>query len=190
MSDRNLPEPDRAFEQLMRTFKREIASLRRTVTKTGASSAGECVRTFFDGGTVGDGGFWVEHPMIEFDIDAGSWVLDGELSFELAWNGFNFNAMGYQDAHAIIDWRPIGTSTIAASDRIEFRECPLAYPMNNGVAQNTAWRTTVPVSKLVSSANGLTVRLVGLFTHANGTPAANPGDDFWLGPGVLTATPL
>lgn len=189
MSDRDLPEPNRGLEQMLRQFDRRVHALERTVTKTGAAKVGECPETAFDAGVIGDGGFWVFHTMIEFDIDPGTWLLDGHLGFALFYNG-SASILGYQHAHAALDWRPLGATAGGLFDFVEFSDCPLAEPINAGLGQSVYWRTTIPVGKVVTSETGLTVRLMGEFTWAAGTMFDSPGSDFILGPGVLTATPL
>lgn len=187
MADRDLPEPSRGLAQYMRNTDRRLHALERTVTKTGASKTQDCPERLFDSGVIGDGGYWVFHTMIEFDIDPGAWLLDGQLGFALNYTGVGI--LGFQHAHAAVDWRPIGTSIVPLNNFVEFGDCPLADPSGSG-APGLFWRTTIPVGKVVTSETGLTVRLMGQFTWAAGTSGDTGGSDFYLGPGILTATPL
>lgn len=193
MSDRNLPESDRGLQQLLARQDQRIRDLQRTVSKSSTTRVGECNRTFFDGGSFGDGGFWTPHLMVELDVDPGRWLVEGLLQFELLYTGLT-TQLGYQWAHAFILYRPIGSPAADATVNLElvsFDETPLAAPIDMGSAlPDLYYRTTIPLAKTVTSETGLTLALYGEFLVEGGTSGTDAGSDLWIGPGVLIASPL
>lgn len=189
MSDRNLPEPGRAFDQWARNVDKRLSNLQRTVSKPSTTRVGECVRTFFPGGTFGTTQFWRPQIMVEFDIDPGRWLIDGELQFELHYTG-GATEIGYQRTQVILRYRPIGQPQSARLDLVTFEETPLATPINLGTPQDCYFRTTVPAAKTITSETGLTITLEGQLLVEGGTIGTDAGTNFWLGPGILIATPL
>lgn len=193
MSDRDLPEPSRAFGQWGNRVDRRIRSLGVGATARGKTRAADCPeRSFpFSWHTVIEpqDSYWVDHTMIEFDIDPGRHRVKGYMQFREDYFG-NPTDMG-ENRHSMILTiysRPIGSTskTLVSATR----KTPMALPIGLFADVFAHYFAPLSVSEIVESTTGLTLTLEARFEVDGATHAISPGNDAWIGPGVLIATPL
>lgn len=189
MPDRDGIEPNRAFDQVLRRLDRRASSLERTAQRTGTTRFAECPERFFTSpfGSIGA-------DMIEFDIDPGTWLVEGQLQFAIHWTGGSTETMpGWQFASSLLTWRLPGTPREPIDPPggfVHFKEAPLAEPINRGFAVDVYWRTTIPFAKVLSGDTGWTLALTGTMFDQSGFTGILDDDEFYMGPGIMTATPL
>jgi hypothetical protein len=202
VSDRNLVEMERAFDQLMRSTKSELMALRRTAGRSSFSRAVECAEVYFPNvvntPAQPTDGYFVDHPMIEMDVDPGAWWVRGVLRGRQQWTGgpglVPELGGGYARHTLRIYTRPIGTATKTL--RRESLKTPLSGELpDRGVSNFGSEYVTMRCTTRLSTEIPLTISLEGRL-DIEGTPPPPGGgggagpNEFWLGPGTLIAKPL
>lgn len=133
--------------------------------------------------------YWVDHPMVELDIDPGRWRVKGLLVFSEQYQGSPTDfAQGFHALFLSLYQRPIGST--AKTLAIVNRKTPLSKPVGLFTFPDLRFYATITVSAIVNSTAGLTLSLEGRFEGSGSSHAVEHGNDVWLGPGALIATPL
>lgn len=188
-----MPEPRRALEQHLATVLRRVKSLERTVARPGRTRIQDCDRTYFPAvlhtPLQPSDGYWVWHPMAEFDLDPGAWLVQAFMQFELYYD-FLPDELGYHKMS-------LGVFSTAPDDPtvttvISVTKCPMAQAVDQGgtaLSPRNAF-DLLNLSRKISSDTGLHLTLSALLEVNGSSPTIDAGSPFWLGPGQLMATPL
>lgn len=191
MSDRNLPETSRAFQQWAARKDKQLVALNATTGKAGTSRVEELPVTYFPflwHPTLQPGdSFWTYHTVLELDVDPGRWLLRGLLQFMLHYTGQPAELDRIKMTLSIFS-RPLGTTDKTL--QVSFAKCPLDKPINRFIEQDAYFRATLRGAKTLTSETGLTLSLEAMWEIDGASHDIESGSAFWLGPGVLIATPL
>jgi hypothetical protein len=192
MSDRNLPEPQRAMKQWMANMARRLSRLERTASHAGSPRVSDFGRVQYLGtATVPSqptDGYWASHVLASVNVEAGSWLVNAWMQFEIVYT-FIINQIGYEKTNLSLYATDLATGI--RTEELRLSKAPMAHPTDRGsIAQAARNRIDqIQLGRRVSSENGLKLELAGMMEINGGAPGSN-GGSFWLGPGQLLATPL